>query len=356
MDKLQAEVENQILENEKQVLEELKNNYIKALKETKQRIKELKNGELEQSKIYQMQYQQNLEKQLTALIDILANENINSIQEYLAITYKDGFIGTLYHMQSEGVPFIMPLNQETIVKSIQKKTEELKLSQRLYKNAEELKKNIKTEITRGLSQAFNYAKIARNISMYSEADLYKSYRIARTEGGRIQNESKFEAMQRAKKNGVDIVKQWDSTLDDRTRETHAKLDGQVQELEETFKINGKEAMYPHGFGIAEEDINCRCIVLERVRSVINSNESFSKIVDGDIVDFDNVKSYNEFKEKYFEFYNKHTNIVKGVKNVQEIGFLDRSKLGKFKDRIITTKVILTKERIQHVQKRHPRRL
>ena len=30
MDKLQAEVEKQILENEKQVLEELKNNYTKA--------------------------------------------------------------------------------------------------------------------------------------------------------------------------------------------------------------------------------------------------------------------------------------------------------------------------------------
>ena len=146
MDKLQAEVEKQIIENEKQVLKELKNNYTKALKEIKQRIKELQSSEITQSKIYQIQYQQNLERQLTALIDVLSNDNINSINEYLAKTYKDGFIGTQYHMQSEGVPFIMPLDQESIVKSIQKKTEDLNLSQRLYKNANELKKTIKAEI------------------------------------------------------------------------------------------------------------------------------------------------------------------------------------------------------------------
>ena len=89
MDKLQVEVEKQIIENEKQVLKELKDNYTKALKEIKQRIKELKSSEITQSKIYQIQYQQNLERQLTALIDILSNDNINSINEYLAKTYKE---------------------------------------------------------------------------------------------------------------------------------------------------------------------------------------------------------------------------------------------------------------------------
>ena len=356
MDKLQAEVEKQILENEKQVLEELKNNYTKALKEIKQRIKELQSSEITQSKIYQIQYQQNLEKQLTALIDVLSNDNINSINEYLAKTYKDGFIGTQYHMQSEGVPFIMPLDQESIVKSIQKKTEDMKLSQRLYKNANELKKNIKAEITRGLSQALTYSKIARNISLYSEADMNKAYRIARTEGGRVQSEAKFEAMKKAKDNGADVVKQWDSTLDDRTRETHARLDGQIQEIDETFKIDGKEAMYPHGFGIAEEDINCRCVVLERARSAVKDEGKFTKIVDGNLVEFKDVKSYNDFKEKYFDFYEKQNMAPeenKGAEKLILIGKLDKNKLGKYKNRILTENVILTTERIEHIKEHHP---
>lgn len=356
MDKLQVEVEKQILENEKQVLEELKNNYTKALKEIKQRIKELQSSEITQSKIYQIQYQQNLEKQLTALIDVLSNDNINSINEYLAKTYKDGFIGTQYHMQSEGVPFIMPLDQESIVKSIQKKTEDMKLSQRLYKNANELKKNIKAEITRGLSQALTYSKIARNISLYSEADMNKAYRIARTEGGRVQSEAKFEAMKKAKDNGADVVKQWDSTLDDRTRETHARLDGQIQEIDETFKIDGKEAMYPHGFGIAEEDINCRCVVLERARSAVKDEGKFTKIVDGNLVEFKDVKSYNDFKEKYFDFYEKQNMTPeenKGAEKLILIGKLDKNKLGKYKNRILTENVILTTERIEHIKEHHP---
>lgn len=356
MDKLQAEVEKQILENEKQVLEELKNNYTKALKEIKQRIKELQSSEITQSKIYQIQYQQNLEKQLTALIDVLSNDNINSINEYLAKTYKDGFIGTQYHMQSEGVPFIMPLDQESIVKSIQRKTEDMKLSQRLYKNANELKKNIKAEITRGLSQALTYSKIARNISLYSEADMNKAYRIARTEGGRVQSEAKFEAMKKAKDNGADVVKQWDSTLDDRTRETHARLDGQIQEIDETFKIDGKEAMYPHGFGIAEEDINCRCVVLERARSAVKDEGKFTKIVDGNLVEFKDVKSYNDFKEKYFDFYEKQNMTPeenKGAEKLILIGKLDKNKLGKYKNRILTENVILTTERIEHIKEHHP---
>ena len=320
MDKLQADIEKQILENEKEVLKELKDNYTKSLKEIKQRIKELQSSEFTQSKIYQIQYQQNLEKQLTALIEVLSNDNVNTINDFLIKNYKDGFIGTLYHMQEEGVPFIMPLDQESIVKSIQRKTEDMNLSQRLYKNANELKKNIKAEITRGLSQALNYSKIARNISLYSEANMNKAYRIARTEGGRVQSEAKFEAMQRAKINGADVVKQWDSTIDKRTRMTHIQLDGQIRNLEEPFEVNGNKAMYPHGFGIAEEDINCRCALLERARWAVEDEENFTKIVDGDLVEFKDVKNYRKKKKKYFNFYEKHDKITK--ENVFDILDID----------------------------------
>ena len=60
--------------------------------------------------------------------------------------------------QKEGVPFIMPIDQQTIIKSISKKTEDFQLSKALYKNAEELKKVIISEITRGISQGFSYSK------------------------------------------------------------------------------------------------------------------------------------------------------------------------------------------------------
>lgn len=39
--------------------------------------------------------------------------------------------------------------------------------------------------------------------------------------------------------------------------------------------------------------------------------------------------------------------------MQYIGKLDREKLGKYKNIIITDKVIMTDERVEHTQKRHP---
>lgn len=356
MNKYQKEVENQLLENEKQILEELKQNYAKALADVKERIKSLTNSEITQSKIYQKQYQENLEKQLQSIIDLLSADNVQSISEYLEKTYQDGFIGTLYNMQNEGVPFIMPINQETVIKSITKKTEDFQLSKTLYQNAEELKKTIKTEITRGISQASGYNKIAQLITLNSEADLKKSYRIARTEGGRVQSESRFETMQRAKANGADVVKEWDSTLDRRTRDTHARLDGQLKELEESFEIDGREAMYPHDFGIASEDINCRCCVLERARWAVEDNESFTKNIDGDIVEFKNVKDYQEYKEKYFNFYKNRDTMNKTnkeVKDVQYVGKLDKNKFKGISEKILTDEVVLTDKQRQHIIDRHP---
>lgn len=356
LNKYQKEVEKQLLEDEKQVIEELKRNYATALKDVKERIKTLSSSELTQSKIYQKQYQENLEIQLKSIIDLLSSDNVQSISDYLEKTYQDGFIGTLYNMQHEGVPFIMPINQEAVVKSITKKTEDFKLSKTLYQNAQELKKTIKSEITRGISKSDSYTKITQRITMHSEADFNKSYRIARTEGGRVQTEAKFECMKRAKANGADVVKEWDSTMDSRTRDTHMQLDGQIKELEEPFEIGGMKAMYPHGFGIASEDINCRCAVLERARWAITDDESFTKNIDGDIVEFKNVKDYQDYKQKYFNFYQKDDIMPKTVneviKNVQYIGKLDRNKLGEYKNKLTTDEVILTDERKQHILEDH----
>lgn len=356
MNKYQKEVEKQLLENERQVIKELKNNYAQALKEVKNRIKNLNSSELTQSKIYQKQYQENLEIQLKSITDLLSSDNVQTISDYLEKVYSEGFIGTLYNMQHEGIPFIMPINQEAVVKSITRKTEDFKLSKTLYQNADELKKTIKSEITRGISKSDTYDKISQRIAMHSEADFNKSYRIARTEGGRVQTEAKFECMKRAKANGADVVKEWDSTMDSRTRDTHVQLDGQIKELEEPFEIGGMKAMYPHGFGIASEDINCRCAILERARWAIEDNEGFTKNIDGDIVEFKNIKDYQDYKQKYFDFYAKSVIISKTVneevKNVKYIGKLDKNKLGEYAKIITTDEVVLTDERKQHILEDH----
>ena len=82
----------------------------------------------------------------------------------------------------------------------------------------------------------------------------------------------MDAANKAKDNGADVVKQWDATLDSRTRPHHAQLDGQIRELDKPFEVASRKAMYPSGFGIASEDILCRCALLQRAKWALDDDE------------------------------------------------------------------------------------
>ena len=51
--------------------------------------------------------------------------------------------------------------------------------------------------------------------------------------------------------------------DDKVRDTHMELDGQVVDVNEKFVVpsTGNSTESPAAFGIAEEDINCRCTLI-----------------------------------------------------------------------------------------------
>ena len=104
----------------------------------------------------------------------------------------------------------------------------------------------------------------------------------------------------AKERGCDLVKVWDSTLDMKTRPTHRECDGQVRELDENFKNANGEAKAPGQFGIASEDINCRCAVLIKPRWDVDSRFTKRDNQSGELKEFEGVKNYQEFKKRYWE--------------------------------------------------------
>lgn len=214
-------------------------------------------------------------------------------------SYGTGFTSSLYRLQKQGVPLIFPMNREEILRAVQTNS---KISKRKYgKNFTKMKNTIRREVTRGISTSMSFGDIARNIDNTMNSGLYNSYRVARTEGHRINQEASFDAMTKAKEAGADVVKKWDSTLDSRTRPHHSQLEGQIRELDEPFEVAGLQAMYPSGFGKAEEDINCRCVVLEIGRWELDEDDTYSKF-DGDsgviVSDLSNTDNYQEFRKKY----------------------------------------------------------
>ncbi len=72
--------------------------------------------------------------------------------------------------------------------------------------------------------------------------------------------------------GSKLVKQWDASLDDVTRDTHRQLDGKIVEMDEYFVSGTKKALHPGQFGDPAEDCNYRCRSLHRSRSKMNANE------------------------------------------------------------------------------------
>lgn len=60
--------------------------------------------------------------------------------------------------------------------------------------------------------------------------------------------------------GLVDAKEWLSVQDDATRESHSDLDGQQRGIREAFDAGAHSTQGPGLFGIAEEDINCRCTV------------------------------------------------------------------------------------------------
>ena len=261
------------LDKETKALNDLERQYKRALRDIDEKIKLLQSDELTQSRIYQIQYQKALKGQVEGILDKLQGDEYATIQQYLHDSYRDGFIGTMYSLHGQGIPLILPLDQDAAVKAV---ITDSQISEGLYNhlgvNIKQLKQAIRQEITRGLASNMPFADIARNIANRSKAPLSRAKTIVRTEGHRIQQASANDARDAAKANGCDVVKQWDGTLDGDTRPTHRRLDGQIRETDKPFEMDGKKAMYPGDFGKAEEDCNCRCVALTRAKWALDDDE------------------------------------------------------------------------------------
>lgn len=322
MNSRQKEVLQSQLDDEKTVIRKLKVAYGRAMAETEAKIQtftadiQLKKAALQsvtdasqrvlleseiQSKVYQKQYQEALKGQISAIFDNLQSKQYDTIKEYLDDSYTKGFTGTMYDLHGQGIPLILPIDQTQVVDALTMKTKLSKpLYQRLGVDIDSLKKIVNSEISRGIATGRTWAEIAQIIDRRKNINLYRASRIARTEGHRVQQSAAFDAMKKAKGKGADLVKQWDATLDDRTRPDHALLDGQIREVDEPFEVSGYQAMMPGQFGIASEDIHCRCVALQRARWALDDEELQTLKDRAAYFGLDKSKDFYDFTAKYLK--------------------------------------------------------
>ena len=300
MNKREREVQQVSLDNEKAVLKELEKAYKDALKQINQKLEILmarQDADMAHV-IYQIEYQKALKTQVQSILEELQAKEFETISEFLAQAYEDGFIGTMYNLQGQGIEMILPIDPEQMIEAIQHETAlSVSLYESLGVDVKDLQKKISGEISRGIATGSTYTDIARNIAFTSKIPLNRAMTIARTESHRINNKAAHDAAKKVQEKGGDIVKVWVAILDNKVRNSHVKLDMQIKELDEPFEVNGHKAMSPGGFGRPEEDINCRCKEFHRARWLLDAGFQRYSEFEGKIV---KEKDYHAYRERFKE--------------------------------------------------------
>lgn len=333
MNRWEKEVQQSLLDSEAAALKELEKQYAAALKDIKEKVKmfqadiDLLDQALSQdglddttramlqsqkrSKIYQQNYQKALQGQVSGILDKMHGDTYATIDKYLNGCYETGYIGTMYDIAGQGVPLVVPVDQAAAVKAV---LTDSKVSNGLYAalgvDVMKLKKSITQEISRGIASSLPYSDIARNISNVSKAPMSRAKTIARTEGHRIQQTSSRDAQFAAKKKGADVLKQWDAALDGRTRDSHARVDGEIRELDEKFS-NG--LMFPGDpSGGAAEVVNCRCTANTRARWALDDEELNTLKDRAAFFGIDKTENFEDYKRKFLGATSREQDSLKRI--------------------------------------------
>ena len=313
MNSRQREILQEQLNNEKQVIKELHQVFKQAIADCSLNISLLSartDMENIQTIVYQQQYQNAIKAQLEVALAQLQSGEYATISDYLTRCYQNGYMGVMYDLTGQGIPLIIPMDQQAVVKALQIDSKISKgLYNRLGEDVSVLKKNIRAEVSRGIVNGSSWNEIGEKISlgMNSIIDMFgfnkaknNSIRIARTEGHRIQNQSAMDAQEAAKKKGANVLKQWCAALDGNTRPAHAQADGQIREFDEYFIVGGEKMKAPGIGGSAANVCNCRCALLQRARWALDDKELDTLKERAEYFGLDKSKHFEEYKARYLK--------------------------------------------------------
>jgi len=121
-------------------------------------------------------------------------------------------------------------------------------------------KRVRNAVTQGIIQGESIPDIGKRLfNELSAQNASKMDMFARTAVTGAQNAGRIERLHEAEEMGIEVKKQWIATRDQRVRDTHAYLDGQIVGVDEPFKVDGMEIDYP-GDPLAPPELvyNCRC--------------------------------------------------------------------------------------------------
>jgi hypothetical protein len=159
-----------------------------------------------------------------------------------------------------------------------------------------------------------YAEMARDVSNETEANYKQALRITRTEAGRINSLATQKGYEEAQAKGIKLQKQWAATWDMKVRTDHRILDGQKVDVDGYFEVYGMKAKMPHTFGIAGEDVNCRCTTY----SIVDDIAPEIRNDDGTLSQWQSYKEWLEGRTQAMGNLDKEAQKVRNLKESVKI--------------------------------------
>ena len=149
-------------------------------------------------------------------------------------------------------------------------------------------------ISRSIVAGLGIPDIAKAIAEETAvANEKAAVRYARTAMTAAQNAGRIEALHEAQEMGIEVRKVWLATLDERTREAHEELDGQVQKVDDPFDSILGPIMYPGDPSADDANVwNCRCTLTYEYKEYPEKNAMRYDQLNG--VDIEDM-TYKEWK-------------------------------------------------------------
>lgn len=239
---------------------EIEKVYGKSLKEIQSKINDVINkmgldlGDNPQERLLLANKFDRLTKLENDINSILKNANKEAVS--IINTNRPNIYQTSYNMSSQAF-----INKEAVNILLKNDFDPFnKIALKKLKLDADTLNTIRTEFTSGIIQGESNQNIAKRIQKSLVDNKYSdAIRIARTETTRVENGAKDQLGKDLQKDGFIVMKEWVSTNDKRTRDSHRDMQGVQVPLDEPFIVDGEELMFPGDpMGSPGNVINCRC--------------------------------------------------------------------------------------------------
>lgn len=125
---------------------------------------------------------------------------------------------------------------------------------------------IQSVMIQSLLQGESIPNIAKRLAeAVGDKDKSAAIRNARTMTTAAENAGRIDSYKRAEDMGIELKQMWVATLDERTRDSHRQLDGEMVKVGETFSNGCRFPGDP--LGRPEEVYNCRCTLIAKYQGV-----------------------------------------------------------------------------------------